>query len=69
MVKKYKNLKKSQKIVFFKKILNLFQFEKKCNPISFPRLGGLDLTREEFDHTQLGSPRILELFEDDGSDE
>ena len=24
MVKKYKNLKKSQKIVFFKKILNLF---------------------------------------------
>ena len=42
MVKKYKNLKKSQKVFFFP----FFSFaEKKCYPLSFPILGGRALTR------------------------
>ena len=51
MVKKFENLKKSQKITFF---LNFFLFEKKknrrkkekiCYPLSFPILGGRYSTR------------------------
>ena len=44
-----KNLKKSQKIVFFQTIFFfdffLFLPKKKCYPLSFPILGGSDLTR------------------------
>ena len=52
MVKKYENLKKSQKIsknnfffeiIFFLK--NNFLPKKKCYPLSFPILGGRDSTR------------------------
>ena len=44
---KSKNLKKSQKTLFFKKsenCENIFFCQKKCYSLSFPIIGGRDLT-------------------------